>query len=171
MNAIADSLIYSFSDEFIIALGALFALFILFITLSIGLNHKKVLSLIFISLALATVSAGPLVAYDYVNRVYKSVEYKQIELRQLQFKDEALLKGFVVNRSQKNLKDCKIEGKLFLKTDSKFQRFLKLMSPKSKDSAFLEGSIAPNSVRQFTLEFPNIAYEDELEISLKTVCR
>lgn len=124
-----------------------------------------------LAMSLGTIVSGPIVAYEFVEKTYKSVEYKNLQLRQLKFKNQAVLKGFVVNRSKKILKDCRVNGKLFNKTDSGIKRFFSLVKPQSKAETIAKGEMHPNQILPFRLDFKNIHYSQDLDISLKIRCK
>lgn len=166
-----DNFIYSLTNELIIAFGAVFGIFVFFIILSVAFNHNKILSFFFLSTSFIVIAAGPVAAYEFVEMEYKKTEFRQIEIRQLVFKDEISVSGFLVNKSAKILSDCRVEAKVYGKTDSPFKRFMGLAKPKSKAVAVIEKEIYPNTIGYFKLNAGNVQYKDEVDLSLKVRCR
>jgi hypothetical protein len=166
-----DDFIYALTNELIIAYGAVFVAFIAFIILAVSLNSNKTTSIIFLSIAFAIITTGPIVAYEYVEKTYRTTEYKQLEIKQLMFKNSIMIKGYIVNRSKKLLKKCKVKAKIYNKTDSEFKKFISLIKPKSHGEYIIKNDIYPNKIGYFKIIANRIKYTDNVDVSLKIRCK
>lgn len=171
LYSLSDNVLYSYSSELLISFGLIFVVFIGFVLLSIYFRKNNKLSFFFIFFALFIIIIAPIISYNLINNFYKTTNYQDLNLRQLVFKQEAVLKGHLANSSDKVLKNCKIIGKLYGKTDSKFKQFFSLIRPKSTTQVVLNTSIYPKESQEFKLVFKRISYDDNLSLSLKTRCK
>ncbi len=169
--AFTDNFIYSLTKEHIIAFGVVFALFVIFIILSVAFNRKKSISFSLLASSLAIIIIGPIVAYDFVEKEYKPIEYRDITIRQLQFQDGIVIKGFIVNRSKKYLKECKISAKVYKNTDSEIGKFLGLIKPKARGKTEIKKELLPNTIGYFRIQADRVKYSDDIDVSLKVRCR
>ena len=168
----ADGFLYSLTTEHLLAFAALFTLFIILIILAVWFSKKTLTSMFLQVLAMATLIAGPLYLYDLINKLVSPVEFQHVIFRKLYYEDTAVVKGFLVNKSKRTLRDCRVTARLLPKEDSLKEAKAKLVNGYHNGRTVLEGQwIPPGGMAPFRIAIPGVTYTEDLDLRLKSECR
>ncbi len=153
-----------------ILFGAVFVLFILFIILAIVLRKKIFLALIFIILAFSTLILGPTLGYIKLHETLFKNTTQLLSQKRLQFSEAVVVKGVVINESDKDFKECRVTAKVYGVSSNKLKNYLKQFKPFKKMSIVIV-DIAKSQKREFKMIIEPFRYSRDYNISLGSDCR
>lgn len=166
VTAFVDGLI---SYDYIL-FGSVFALFILFIILSLLLRKKVFLAVISLLLGFSVLLLGPTLGYIKMhNYLFKNSLILQSQ-KKLSFTQAVVVKGRVTNESKFDFSTCKITASAYKISKNKYRNYLLKLKPFQKGST-LTSNIPKGSTDDFKIFIEPFTYEKDYNISLEADCK
>jgi len=153
-----------------ILFGSVFALFILFIVLSIVLRRKIALAIFLIFLAFTLLIVGPTIGYIKMHDYLFKNSVELISQKKLNFTQAVVVKGKLTNESKKNFKSCKIVASAHKVSKKPLKTYLYSFKPFIKIS-ILENDIAIGETIKFKIIVEPFTYSKDYNISLEAKCK
>jgi hypothetical protein len=153
-----------------ILFGAALFLFLLFIIVGILLRRKIFFASIFIILAFASLSVGPVVGYIKLHEYLFKHTIVMTSQKKLHFTPAVIVKGKLTNESKKTFSKCKITAAAYKVTKNKYKNYLYKFKP-FKEMSILEENIAVGETIDFKIIIEPFTYSKDYNISLKADCR
>lgn len=150
--------------------GSAFALFILFIILTIVLRDKMGAAIFFLIVAFTSLVVIPTYGYiamhDYLFKNSITLTHQQ----KLLYSDSLLLRGTLKNESRFDFSSCKITASVSRVTENKYKNYLLKFKP------FIKSSIVTPEVKQqdshsFEFFVEPFVYKNDYNISLEADCK
>ncbi|MDD5717508.1 MAG: DUF2393 family protein [Sulfuricurvum sp.] len=151
--------------------GGIFVLFILFLTFSIALRKKIGLAIVFVLLAFAILTAGPVVGYLALHHYLFKHSIVIQQVKALEFTEALLIKGEIKNRSKRPFSECTYHTAIYKVRHNKFIDPIYPFIPFKKSTIILTQSIAPGQSAPFKLIIEPFRYTQDYNLTLKGECR
>jgi len=166
VTAFVDGLI---SYDYIL-FGSVFALFILFMILSLLLRKKVFVAVISLLLGFSVLLFGSTIGYIKMHEyLFKNTLLLESQ-KKLSFTQAVVVKGSLQNNSKFNFSECKITASAYKVTKNKYKNYLLKFKPFQKASIFT-AAIPKGSSQNFKIFIEPFTYSNEYNISLKADCQ
>lgn len=153
-----------------ILFGAILALFLLFLILTIVLRKRVGLALFMFLLSIVILFVGPIVGYKEMHKYLFKNTLTLTSQKKLIFTPAIVVKGSLKNESNFDFKQCKITAIVHKASKNALKNYLYRFKKLTKMSIF-EDSIAKGDTRVFKLIVEPFHYKREYNISLKASCK
>ena len=162
---ISELIIYDY-----ILFGAIFALFILFMILSIILRHKTLLASFFMLLSFAILFIAPIVGYEELHTYLFKNTIKLTSQKKLNFTKAVVVKGVLKNETSHPFKSCKITASLHKVSKNKIKNYIYKFKS-FQNMSIVRDSIAAKESIEFKMIIEPFTYSKDYNITLKARCR
>lgn len=153
-----------------ILFGSVFALFILFIVLSILLRKNLFFALLSLFLGFAVLILGPTLGYIKMHEYLFKNSLILESQKKLTFTKAVVVKGKIQNESQFNFSRCKITASSYKLTNNQYKNYLFKLRPFQKASIYTS-EIPKGTSATFKIFIEPFTYSQEYNISLKADCK
>lgn len=150
--------------------GGVFALFILFIILSILLRKKVFLAILFLLLAFTILILGPILGYIEMHKYLFKNSVTLLSQKKLSFSEAVVVKGVITNESERDFSSCKITAAAYKVSKNEYRNYLLKLKPFKKTS-IVTSAIPKGAKEEFKLFVEPFTYTKDYNISLGADCR
>jgi len=166
VTAFIDGLI---SYDYIL-FGSAFILFIFFVIVGILLRRRIFLAVLFVLLAFFTLTLLPTLGYVTMHDYLFKNSIKLQSQQKLSFTKAVVIKGSVMNESERDFSECKISASAYKVTKNKYKNYLLKFKPFQKASMFTP-EIAKGESYDFKFFMEPFSYTKDYNISLGADCK
>ncbi len=150
--------------------GSVFLLFLFFIILGIVFRKKLILSILFLLLGFSILLLGPTWGYMKLHETLFKNSTKLLSQKRLQFSEAVVVKGSMINESNRDFQECKITASAYAVSSNKLKNYLKKFKPFKKKS-IIEMNIVKLETREFKIIVEPFIYSKNYNISIGADCR
>jgi hypothetical protein len=154
-----------------ILFGAVGALFILFLILSILVRHKVLLSVFMILFSFALLLLGPTLGYQQMHKFLFKNTITITETKELEFTNALLIKGELTNSSKMPFSTCKITAGAYKVSGNAVMDMIFPFNPFKKGYVRLDTIIEPKQSEKFKLFIEPFNYSKEYNITIGASCQ
>ncbi|TKI68746.1 DUF2393 domain-containing protein [Sulfurimonas crateris] len=153
-----------------ILFGALFLLFILFVTIGILLRKRGAIAILLILFAFTQLIVGSTYGYIKMHEYLFTNETAITSQKKLNFTQAIVLYGSVKNISQRDFSSCNITATVYKKSGNKIKDYILMLKPLNKMS-IIEQGIVKDEKREFKMIIEPFTYGGDYNITLGANCR
>lgn len=162
---INDLIVYDY-----ILFGSTFLLFILFITLTILLRNKVVMSIFMFILSFTILLLAPTLGYVKMHEFLFKNSVKITSQKKLTFTQAVVVKGVLSNESKVEFKSCKITASAYKVTGNVVKDFIFPFNP-FMNMSIIEDNIYIGEQREFKIIIEPFTYTKDYNISIGAKCK
>jgi hypothetical protein len=153
-----------------ILFGAVFALFILFLILSILLRRRLGIALFFLLFGFTVLIAGPTLGYIEMHKYLFKNSVELVSQKRLTFVKAIVVHGVVKNESKFHFQECKVTASVYKLTPNRWKNYIFRLKPLKK-SILVIHDIPKKTSKEFKLFVEPFSYSKDYNISLGANCR
>ncbi len=150
--------------------SAIFIIFLLLIILTILLKHHTIIALITLFIAITFLVISPIIGYTKLNHLLYNHTCKITLIKQLKFSPALLVKGKLINLSNKTFKKCVITANIYKTTHYKIINKLFALNP-FQTMSIIKYNIQKNQIKYIQMIIQPFTAKQNYNVSLKAVCR
>ncbi len=167
--------IIAFIDSLIlydyILLGAVAALFILFLILAILIRRRPGLSVFMVLLAFIILLLGPTLGYMKLHEFLFKNEVTITDARKLEFTDALMIQGTLTNSSKFPFEHCRVTAGTYKVSGNTVMDMLFPLNPFRKASLTIDTPLEPGQSEPFKLFIERFHYQKDYNITIGADCQ
>ncbi len=162
--------LHSLTTYDLIYLGAVFALFLLLILLTLVLRKKLTLALFILLLAILEIALAPTLGFDFFHNWLFKNTITVTKAKKLHFVEAVVIEGKLKNDSRFDFKSCKVSAFVYKDTHNKYKNLIFKLKPLKTASLTLK-DIPKGADATFKFLIEPFSYKKDIDVSLKGVCK